>query len=319
MPKYAPRKFLASLCLILGSSLAFLAATEVHAGGALKFDGVDDRLTLPSVDFGSDSFTIELWIKAERTGSTQVILSSWRGYSKVEGYELRINASGRFEWEIGLGAKQQTITTITYASGEWQHISVYRHIPADDTVLSMGIYIDGVSRGGIATGIGGGLSIDRTILPSLPSIGGPSPSIGGTEYYSGLIDDFRMWDDPPFIIHSPDWDEELSGDEDGLLAYFDFDDAISDGDNRGIASFASKTGSDFSASFSGFERTGSSSNVVASSVPFTSVILRVPASNANEALGTGVVLCSARGRVSLDPGGKNPRDRGPNACPPGAG
>ena len=127
---------------------AFISTAQSKFGGSsVFFDGTDDYVTTPNnsvFDFGTDDFTIEMWVNfANVTSTWQAIIS--RAYGIAGGWRLYKNdANNQLRWYSQTTPVVLT-TASTLSNNTWSHIAVVRN----NGIIT--IYIDGTSRGSAAS------------------------------------------------------------------------------------------------------------------------------------------------------------------------
>ena len=127
---------------------AFISTAQSKFGGSsVFFDGTDDYVTAPNnsaFDFGTDNFTIEMWVNfANVTSTWQAIIS--RAYGIAGGWRLYKNdANNQLVW-YSQGTPVVLTTASTLSNNTWSHIAVVRNTGI------ITIYIDGTSRGSAAS------------------------------------------------------------------------------------------------------------------------------------------------------------------------
>ena len=155
--------------------------TTGKVGGALSFDGVDDRVTLSDdpFDFSGD-FTISLWASAPQGTSGMSMISKGAYFSISPGYHISSAFSpADFLFEIS-DATGRTYAQF-YSGVSW---SGWRHFVAVKTATRIRTYLDGGlkatvthTRGSLANSLV--LEIGRTS--------------GGARWFKGLIDEVRIY------------------------------------------------------------------------------------------------------------------------------
>jgi len=98
-------------------------------GMALSFDGVDDYVEVPddpSLDLGSEDFTMLGWIKTSADITTRQSLfgKKYDIYSHQPGYFLFV-AGGKIEARVSDGTNQ-VVPTQTALANAWQHVALVR-------------------------------------------------------------------------------------------------------------------------------------------------------------------------------------------------
>lgn len=152
-------------------SIKFTGATA--DGGNNDYIDMEDAL-----DLNPTAFTVSAWIKRDPGSENRSILSK-RDASYTEGYDLKIDASGRLEmsWE---NSGLQTITSdVVIPTGVWHHVAV---IYSGGTAS---MYIDGV--------------LEKTESLSAPVSTNQSFYVGAAAkntpeaFFIGNIDEVRVW------------------------------------------------------------------------------------------------------------------------------
>jgi hypothetical protein len=176
-------------------------------GGALAFDGADDRVTVPSVALAA-AFTVSWWYKtADNTqGGVQSVMIGEDAWNSV-GAEFGLKNSNFY---IGIGPTTPDNTVAAPAENAWHHVVVTR-----DAANKVDLYVDN----GAPTRLFGDVAQTETF--TLTRLGGDGLAI--TDLFSGLLDDVRVYDraisaaevndlytqgaEPPNLINHWDLDE----------------------------------------------------------------------------------------------------------------
>jgi hypothetical protein len=148
---------------------------------SIYFNGVSDYVDMgDKLNLNPTSFTISSWIMRE-SGSTNTSILSKRDLSYTEGYDFKIDNSGRFEVSWKNGSTQSITSSVVIPPNEWHHLAI---IYSGGTAS---LYIDGV--------------LDTTASLSAPvattrsfnlAAAGKGASLGS--FFSGNIDEVRLWD-----------------------------------------------------------------------------------------------------------------------------
>ncbi|GIJ50226.1 hypothetical protein Val02_71120 [Virgisporangium aliadipatigenens] len=154
-------------------------------GGALSFDGTDDRVVVPG-DSGLDlaaGFTLAAWVKPGGGDGWRTVLLRERGDglayglyagSEFGGPDAALNTGGS---DVNLG------TEGALPVGAWSHLAA-----TYDPAVGLKLYVDGVLAA----------EVEEHGTPAADGAG--DLSIGGNavwgEYFQGLIDEVRVWDGP---------------------------------------------------------------------------------------------------------------------------
>lgn len=157
-----------------------------YGTGSMYFDGTGDILTVPATDslnFGTGDFTIECWFKCIAFNSTILCSTGYYTAGNNGNYNFRITSATQIAFAVYDGQSQVDYTEYTAPSmslNTWYHIAVVRKAG------NFNIYLNGTSI------------ISKTLAASLPDAGvngltiGRTNYSGGTQYFNGYIDDFRI-------------------------------------------------------------------------------------------------------------------------------
>ena len=178
-------------------------AVDGKVGGALKFNGTDDYISLGK-DFmeGWGAWTVEAWINIADFPHDMKVIA---GGKKVV-LEITPDEPHKFSWGYRLDewGWQQGVQSETVAeAGKWFHLAATYNGKGCD------LYINGVREAGFSAMTG---TLNKTDEPIM--IGAYTPGHPGK--FSGIIDEVKIYD------------RELSADEvrnnyEGLVAYYPFD------------------------------------------------------------------------------------------------
>jgi hypothetical protein len=192
------------------------------AGKALSFNGTSSYIRLPVIDLSaSNTLTLEAWIKPvdiTTTANSDILrqqaftttdwLLGFENHGTILSFGLRTGSTYQ-ELQIG-------INPADFADGNWHHIAA----TYDGTTKR--VYRDGVLIGSAAqTG-------NVAFTATNNSIGASYNGTSGSEFFNGLIDEVRIW----AIARSANeinqyLNRSLTGAENGLLAYWRFDEGTS--------------------------------------------------------------------------------------------
>ncbi|OJJ21013.1 hypothetical protein BKI52_10590 [marine bacterium AO1-C] len=179
---------------------------------ALDFDGTDDRVELPVARNTLTNYTIETWFKFD--GNTTDGFAPIIGGASAN-FFIGKN-TGDTQFGIQDGAEYRTTTAIADAwDGNWHHVAVVRN----GTAIT--VFLDGIQRytdnwGTVGTG----------------AIWIGAENDGGGFYFTGEIDEVRIWDDARTqdeIIAN--MNQSLAGSEANLVAYYNMNQGIANGNN----------------------------------------------------------------------------------------
>jgi len=200
--------FIQTLCLL------FMAATG-YSQKAISFDGPGDYFQVPHhTTLTPSQFTIELWLKLEDTGDPDAADGEQTILDKRHmeaGYNLRL-AGTAFPLPVFAFVLPGGVSA--YDAVRW---NTWHHVAVTQNTDSLKIYLDGdlkaVSQNTYAWDTESPLRVGEFL-------GYPGAYLG----LRGDIDELRIWDysrDQNQILSH--MHEKLSGTENGLAAYWDFD------------------------------------------------------------------------------------------------
>ena len=235
-------KFVLIICCFLSVQVK---AQISSACNTLNFDGVDDYIDLNSIAsslVGSTNYTVEFWMKADRFNQPSPITA-------VSLFAINSNApiaSDGILITMGSPSSQTGQLGISDEGGAWDWIgganigdNVCHHIAYVRNGNTGFIYLDGVNVGNHFTNylitVNDSISVgqDWDYLATSPAT---------SQFYNGNIDDLRIWTTSRSQVQIvTNMNIELIGNELGLLAYYDFNQGVSGGNNGGNNTLIDKT------------------------------------------------------------------------------
>ncbi|MEM1324795.1 MAG: LamG-like jellyroll fold domain-containing protein [Bacteroidota bacterium] len=245
-------------CFDVESFMVDIEACNVACGGVnnvLDFDGVNDRVELGSFSFYQDEFTIEGWMNSTDNSGGAFLFHVTNGTGTAIGIQRTGNSLGAFIRNPPSNSGGASIIGIdTPFDGNWHHFAMVKS--SDNRIY---LYIDGVLQGN-SNPIGDfGTNVYDVIL------GYNAPT--SPRYYDGQLDEIRLWNIARTGTEiQNNKDVELTGSETGLIAYYDFNQGVADGDNTGETSLTDRTTNANNGSFVNFAlNNGATSNFTAPS------------------------------------------------------
>jgi hypothetical protein len=273
-----------------GNRNLLTSAGSTSASNALDFDGVDDYVAITNGFAATNEVTYEAWVNTQFNTDFKSILDhdNWNTgaiHFQFSGSTLRFDVNGAGD----------NSCTFSFSQNTWYHIAgVY-----SKTGGYIKFYVNGV--------------LINTINPgSMPTIAG-SQSIsmgawGGARYFKGAMDDVRIWNVARTQTEiQNNMNNELSGSETGLVAYYSFNQGIAAGNNSAINTVTDKTANALNGTLNNFAKTGATSNFVtgkissfnsntAGSVTITNgLVLNLDAGNTTSYPGTGTTWTDLSG------------------------
>lgn len=242
------------LFITLFASMTVFATAQSNQ--YLQFDGNDDYTEFPEAAqylTGLNTVSMAGWFKTDALTYGQGMMSI-RGGGSGDGqmYMIQLN-NGVIECRVitSTGLHEFVAPAGTVVPGTWQH---YAWVFDQNTVE---LYLNGVSLG---TGSASGTfqSDDR------PFTIGKTLEAGFNFIYKGGADEVSLWSKALNQAEIQDMiDNELTGEEDGLVTYYKFNQGTPGGDNQSISQLISEVGTgDRNADLIGFDLTGDDSNFV---------------------------------------------------------
>jgi hypothetical protein len=160
--------------------ITFGYAPQVVVERSINFDGVVDYVDMEdNLDLNTIAFTISAWIKRD-PGTVNASILSKRNATYTEGYDFRINGTGRFEFDLNGGATS-IISSVPIPENEWHQVAViYDNGNAT-------LYIDGVADT-TASSVPSPIATSQSFY--IAAAGKNTP----TNHFAGNIDEVRVWD-----------------------------------------------------------------------------------------------------------------------------
>ena len=175
---------------------------------ALDFDGSNDYVTIPdhvSLDL-TNNYTIEAWIYPHSFNDKGGIVSKYHTAS-ANGYLLRLTSTSPFS---GLTLNEVSTSNGVLSANTWYHVA---GVVDGGSVI---IYVDGIEQSVSGTAL--------SVISNSDPVRIGVDYITDPRYFNGLIDEVRIWSDvrtEQEIIEN--MCISLTGNEDGLRAYYTFD------------------------------------------------------------------------------------------------
>ena len=280
----------ASSQIMLPAYHGVYAKQAVSSGGlnnALNFDGVNDYVSVNSsaaLNITSN-LSLSAWVYRNSSGKYDCIIGK-DNYAGNNGYSLWIYDDDKLTLRFGNSRIYKSSTSIP--SGTWVHVAG----TFDGTNAKL--YING--------------TLDSSYPASAPTsnsgglyLGTPQDAVGNPLFnFSGTLEDIRIWNIAltQSAIQSS-MNNELLGNEYGLVAYYSFNQGIAGGDNTGISTITDKTANAFNGTLTNFTKNGASSNFVngkfLSSIISSGLVLHLDAGNASSYPGSGTTWTDLSG------------------------
>ena len=219
----------------------------------LNFDGVNDYVilsTTPSnIPSGNTNYTLEAMINPSQLGDKGII--GWGDYGTAHKVNaLRLSVAGIFNYWWG----NDLYVPYTFNTNTWYHLA------ATYNGTTRSIFINGVLVGS-----------DTPTTSSHNVTNTSNVTIGRTwnaEYFSGSIDEVRIWNRAlPLAEIQNNMDCELPSPstQNGLVAYYQFNQGFNGADNTSITTLTDASGNANNGTLTNFARTGTTSNFLVGS------------------------------------------------------
>lgn len=150
-----------------------------NENSAYNFGGNGGMLAEGAFEFGTSSFTANVWVCTTANGTSgHNILRTDSGYAGTNGCLLRFN-KGKIEiWE-GRSSSYSFISPYIYNNGSWHMLTYVRDVEARKGLLYVdGEYVGEYSISGTINNVTGNLRFGN---------------VDGIEYYTGKMDDVRLY------------------------------------------------------------------------------------------------------------------------------
>jgi gliding motility-associated-like protein len=224
-----------------------------NTDNALNLDGASDIVTIAdnnALDL-TTNYTIEAWIKPTAFNWLGGIVSKYHT-SASNGYILRLNGTGD---NSGISFDEMSTSNGVLSLNKWQHIA------AVNNNGTRKIYINGVEQTITGTPLTAVANTDPVII-------GQDYSIGASRFFNGSIDEVRIWNTARSASEiSTNMNVALAGNETGLVAYYNFDQGIANGNNTSITTLKNKTSNSLDGAITGVTLNGTASNFVDGFIP----------------------------------------------------
>ncbi|MNJ86162.1 hypothetical protein D3C87_36490 [compost metagenome] len=246
-------------------TFCFCIPAKAQFNNSLDFDGINDYVNLNSVASAltnETSFTVEFWIKANPIQQEEWgVLFAINPIAGNSHNTLVIRMSGPGDGgalnsvaiNVPVGSTNNVVCgSINVLDNACHHVA-YTYNNGINT-----LFIDGIFQ----VSLNQSFSLKSTDRYSLgQEFDLPMGTL--SQFYKGTMDDLRIWN---FVKSQAQvqalMNQELTGTETGLLAYYNFNQGIASGNNTAINSLTDNSGNNQSGFFLGFSLNGAHSNFV---------------------------------------------------------
>jgi hypothetical protein len=116
-------------------------AQSKFGGASALFDGTGDYLEIyNATPIGTETFTIDYWVRAASTASTPTLVDLRSGAGDTTGYSDYINSNGKLV--VFMNNSDRITSTTTINTNTWYHIAIVR-----DSSNNIKLYINGTNEG----------------------------------------------------------------------------------------------------------------------------------------------------------------------------
>ena len=198
--------------------------TAATGNRALNFDGANDNISIANngrFNFTGD-FTVEVMVKPNRLGvfSGIILTEPTAGSAGQVGWGIRQRTSNRFALNIG----REGVSNIFIEDGPTIQVGVWYHLAVSRTGNTYSFYVNGTLIASQSTNV----VLNSTFPLSLGILN------SGIERFLGELDEVKIWN---YARCAADINAtrncELTGNEVGLVSYYNFNQGIAGGTNIG--------------------------------------------------------------------------------------
>jgi len=226
----------------IGSCIATTTQTvNIRSNKAsLNFNGSNNYIPIGNAITNVTGYTKEAWIYANASGSCNIISSANSPFWLAGNY-----ISAAHHW--GGGAVTISDPTV-FPLNTWTHIAVTYDLAS--TTLTL--YRNGIA---VAT---------NTTIPTYFVEPIQLGAFQASNFFQGNLDEVRLWNYARTQAQiAANMNQTLTGTQPGLVAYYDFDQGVPNGNNTSLTSLPDLSGSGNTGTLTNFALTGTSSNYVA--------------------------------------------------------
>jgi uncharacterized protein (TIGR02145 family) len=236
----------------------FVVQQAGQQNAALDFDGVDDFVNCGnSIDLSNKSFAIEFWAKRNAVSANNFI--AFQGDNSLnQGLHIGFRWNNKFTFAF---YGNDLNVNDSYSDQSWHHWAcVYDQNNNTRTIYRDGVKVEedypDVSYSGT-----GDLFVGKLLT-------------GG--YFNGQLDEVRIWNTSRTSAQiQAQMNQELTGVQEGLTAYYNFNEGTPCGDNNSITELTDLTGFNNNGTLNGFS---SSNGCTSNFVPYTPTAYNDPSS-----------------------------------------
>ena len=255
-----------ALQAIATRDLWFKTYVTQSAATHLNFDGINDAVVIPNsslLQFGTDNLTFEAMIKISSAQSNYSGIITKASITASQNFGLQFVVMGN-KLSVEFQGNISVTGTTDLNDSNWHHVALV----VNRTTNNIKLYVDGVLDASLTNGSIGGANLSN---PVNMFIGKDRTS---TEFLEANIDEVRIWN----VARTAEQLFgsifcELQGSETGLIAYYKFNQGVSEANNSTIASLSNTVSGGVNGTFTNFAFNGTTSNFLAGSPVATGSII----------------------------------------------
>lgn len=228
-------------------------AQSSGADNALSFDGVDDRVVMPSLPAplqnltGSD-FTVLTWIRPSGTANFRRVLFAQQNNGNF--FSIAVNTGNTlYAYVVVNGTSHSEATSGSIPAGVWSHVAVVWKSSSQ----SVSIFINGTQA---ATGSGGSSS---TGTDGIMTLGARSD---GAQFFTGSLDRMAIYPSALADLQIQQAATQCNSYPAGATNFYAFDEGTANGNNTGVTTLTDSGSAPQSGTLQNFALTGATSNWV---------------------------------------------------------
>jgi hypothetical protein len=236
--------------------------------GALNFDGLNDKVGIPTLIANSQNFTVEGWVKFSGTNYGAIYSETTPGDNNPM-FSMIANSNGTgFEIVLRNGSQIGLVVGTTIGKltlNEWTHVAFAR-----TSATTAQLYINGNKTDDFT------FNNPNFIAVSKGNIGVRERAYEDG-FFKGSIDELRIWTRALCggeLVNN--LNGEISLQQNGLAAYYKFNQGFVNANNSTVTTLTDLSGNNRTGTLSGFALTGLTSNWVAGTVTGTSLAFSIP-------------------------------------------
>ncbi|WP_417940128.1 LamG-like jellyroll fold domain-containing protein [Flavobacterium sp. RS13.1] len=200
--------------------VAVQVATTTTPATHLNFDGINDYISLTHFEKPNE-FTIEAWVKNDY--NTGTIICWGKNTNDTSHTKLRVHDGNvNFYTYDNVNDLNSTVSSSIHINSNWHHIAVVKNA---NPTNNLEIYVDGV--------LGATSTVNINITSDNLLIGARSYNNSDPfDFFEGELDEVRIWNVARTATQiNASKDCELLGSENGLLAYYKFNQGYDQANN----------------------------------------------------------------------------------------